>query len=105
MHSYVVRVADGLYARADMSWAIAVYLGVGGLAWFPSSLLARRVTGGGRVERIVTGAVIALGWPLTLPLLAAPHVRSRPARPRLRLVQGGAQRLTARSPSVVGADR
>jgi hypothetical protein len=65
-----------------MSPAIAVYLGVAVLAWGPCAFFARRFVSGGWADRLVTGALFAAGWPMTLPLLVAAFISNRGTSPR-----------------------
>lgn len=65
-----------------MSSSVAVYLGVAALSWGPCVFFARRFVSGGRLDRLIGGALFAMGWPVSLPLLIAAYVvdRRRPVR-------------------------
>ncbi len=52
--------------------AMAVYFVTALAVWAPASLLLRRVTGpADRVEQVVGGLFVAVGWPVTMVALSA----------------------------------
>jgi hypothetical protein len=71
----------------DMSLSTAIYLGAAVLFWTPFVLMVGG-KGSSRLGRLSAGALLAVGWPLAVPLMvAALSVRRRSRRLESRVIR------------------